>query len=174
MRTFLAGVLFAALALSGLGVAAVEKGWLPAAADRKPGPIERWAAHHALRAAIARDSVGLVCPLQPTDANLLAGAHLYAVQCLVCHGAADGRPSAIARGLNVSPPQLAKDGVEDDPIPETYWKVKHGIRFTGMPSFGGALRDEQLWQLALFVGRLDRLPPAVASGWSALPSAVAP
>jgi len=74
--------------------------------------------------------------------------------------AADKRPSNIALGLYQNAPQLASDGVEDDPQGVTFWKVKHGIRFTGMPGYSQTLTDAQIWTLALFLNRMDKLPPA--------------
>jgi len=45
------------------------------------------------------------------------GVHLSAQNCAVCHGSAKGTAAAspIAKGLYQKPPQLATDGVEDDP-----------------------------------------------------------
>lgn len=72
----------------------------------------------------------------------------------------------MAHGLYQKPPQLAKDGVEDDREGVTFWKLKHGIRLTGMPSFGSDLSDEQLWKLALFLKHMDKLPPKAQAEWN--------
>jgi mono/diheme cytochrome c family protein len=58
--------------------------------------------------------------------------------------------------------------VDDDPTGETYWKIEHGIRFTGMPSFKGTLTEEQIWQIAYVLkhGSKD-LPAAAAASWNA-------
>jgi len=63
------------------------------------------------------------------------------------------------------PPQLfTPDGsVTDDPVGVTYWKIRNGIRMTGMPSFKAVLSDEQMWQIAALLARADRLPPDVIS-----------
>jgi len=45
------------------------------------------------------------------------------------------KPSNLAQSFYIEAPQLAKDGVEDDPEAVSFWKVKHGTRFTAMPSF---------------------------------------
>jgi mono/diheme cytochrome c family protein len=66
---------------------------------------------------------------------------------------------------NPSPPQLASDGVEDDPEGWTFWKIKNGIRWTGMPSWKGALSDQQIWTLALFLKHMDKLPPEPEATW---------
>ena len=77
----------------------------------------------------------------------------------------DASRSPIAKGLYQKPPQFATHGVEDDPEGVSFWKIKHGIRLTGMPSFGDSLSDEQIWTLAIFLKHMDKLPPAVQQAW---------
>ncbi len=162
---------FGTLVVLGVGAyIAIEAGLMPANADAKPPRLERWMAKTSLHAALAREAPAAPNPVALNDANLIAGIKLYAANCAVCHGAADGKPSNVALGLYQKPPQLAKDGVEDDPDGVTYWKVDHGIRFTGMPAFGRSLTDQQLWQLALFLKHMDALPPAPKRAWSGLKS----
>ena len=103
--------------------------------------------------------------MAPSDENLLAGMKLYVANCAVCHGVADGNATNVAHGLYQHPPQLASSGVEDDPPGVVYWKIKHGIRLTGMPSFGATLSDKQIWQLTAFLQHMDRLPPRLDSEW---------
>ena len=153
---------------------AIEAGLLPANADSKPFKIERWIARTSLHATLQREAPRIANPVALNDANLIAGIKLYASNCAVCHGTSDGKRSAVAAGLYQHPPQLAADGVEDDPDGTTYWKIDHGIRFTGMPSFGSSLTDEQLWQLTLFLKHMDGLPPAPQRVWKAVKSVAAP
>ena len=94
---------------------------------------------------------------------------LYADNCMVCHGASDGEASNIAAGLYQRAPQFGKHG-EDDPEGETYWKIDHGIRLTGMPSFGKSLTQTQIWQVATFLKHMDSLPPKSQTAWKKLPS----
>jgi thiosulfate dehydrogenase len=149
---------------------AVEAGAIPANADAKPSKLERWLARTSLRATLAREAPRTANPVAFNDANLIAGIRVYAENCAVCHGAANGEPSSVARGLYQRPPQLAKDGVEDDPEGVTYWKVDHGIRFTAMPSFGRSLDDQQRWQVTLFLKHMDALPPEVKRIWQRVKS----
>jgi mono/diheme cytochrome c family protein len=161
----------AALVVLGLGAyIGIEAGMMPANADAKPSKLETWAARISLRATLARGASAAAPPIALTDANLIAGIKLYAANCAICHGASDGKPSRVASGLYQHPPQLAKDGVEDDPEGETYWKIQHGIRFTAMPSFGKALDDRQKWQLTLFLKHMNGLPPAPQRVWKAIKS----
>jgi mono/diheme cytochrome c family protein len=148
----------------------ISVGAMPANADAKPPALERWAAHRSLKATIARQAPKGDNPLKADDANLLAGIKLYAENCAVCHGAADGQASNIAKGLYQHAPQLAKHGVEDDEDGETYWKIYHGIRLTGMPAYRESLSEKQVWQLTLFLKHMEDLTPAAEKAWKALPS----
>ncbi len=172
--SFLAGIVLTLTVLACAGFFAVKMGMVPANADSKPTALENWVARTALQTAIARDTKTLSNPLQPTDENLIAGVRLYAENCAICHGASDAKPSNLAQGFFIEAPQLARDGVEDDPESASFWKVKHGIRFTAMPSFATTLKDEDIWKIAMFLKQMDKLPPAVDTQWKQVPSAAAP
>lgn len=167
-----AGAIVAIAALS--AYVALANGLVPANADARPSGLERWAARLSLHATVDRESAALTDPLTPDVATLHAGLKLYGSNCMVCHGAADGRSSNIAMGLYQNAPQLGRHGVEDDPEGETYWKVTHGIRLTGMPSFGKTLTPAQLWQITTFLKHMDSLPPQVSAEWKKMPSQAAP
>jgi mono/diheme cytochrome c family protein len=109
-----------------------------------------------------------------TDDNLVEGVKIYGEHCAICHGTAAtvaATASPIAKGLYPRPPQLAIDGVEGDPEGDSYWKIRHGIRLTGMPSWGGHLNDHEIWTLALFLKHMDKLPPKADAAWKGLGSA---
>jgi thiosulfate dehydrogenase len=149
------------------GYLLVQSGLIPANADAKPGRLETWMAGTSLEATLRREAPNVQNPVTLTDQHLLEGIYLFAQNCAVCHGSAKGNTSRspIAKGLYQKPPQFATDGVEDDPEGDSFWKIKHGIRLTGMPSFGYSLKDEQIWTLALFLKHMDKLPPAVLQTW---------
>ena len=109
----------------------------------------------------------LCAPATAQQADPNFGRNL-AAPCAICHGTAAGDASAspVAKGLYPKPPQLATDGVEDDAEGLSYWKIKHGIRLTGMPSWKGSLSDTQIWTLALFLKHMDKLPPGAQAAWS--------
>jgi thiosulfate dehydrogenase len=166
-KGFVLGFVFAIAALVAGSYFFVTSGALPIGQDSKPGPLEKWAAKKSLEATMRREAPGLKSPIQPTDENLTAGVALYRAHCQACHGGPDGAASGLAKGMTPSPPQLAKDGCEDDPEGETYWKVAHGIRFTGMPAFGQALSSQEIWQIALLAKHMDSLPPGARGAWMA-------
>jgi thiosulfate dehydrogenase len=155
LKGFILGIGTACLIAVGGAYWFVTNGSMSAGQDAGPLPLERWAAKKSLRAAMRREARGLESPLQPDAGNLENGAMLYVRHCQVCHGGPDGVSSPIAKGLAPKAPQLAKDGVEDDPEGTIYWKTAHGIRFTGMPGFLETLSDREIWQVSLFLKRMD-------------------
>lgn len=166
MRNLLVGAALGAVAVVAAGFLFLTQGGLPVAArGAKALPLEEFMASRALHVAVASDA-RKPAPIPPDEANLLSGARLYLEHCEVCHGSpGTDRRSAIARGLFPPPPRLMppEKGVSDDPVGETYWKVKNGIRLTGMPGFEGALSDTQLWQVSLLLSRSDQLPASVVA-----------
>jgi mono/diheme cytochrome c family protein len=166
MRGFIGGFVAALLVLGLVVFGAVKTGRVPARADAPPFLGETWAAHTALKATTAREAPQPPYPYTQTDADIATGAKLYVQNCAVCHGTANSTPNAIARGLGVRPPQFNKHDVMDDPEGETYWKIEHGIRFTGMPFFSPALDEQSIWQLTYFMKRApEHLPAAAKNIW---------
>ena len=167
LRGILVGIVLTLVVLAGGAWAVISTGEIPANADAKPGSMEHFIAGTSLRATLNAESPRGPNPVTLTDANLMAGMKLYDDNCTFCHGTAAGKKSAtpIARGEYPAPPQLASDGVEDDPEGWTFWKIKHGIRWTGMPSWKDTFTDRQIWTLALFLKHMDKLPPAVHAAW---------
>jgi mono/diheme cytochrome c family protein len=167
LRGFILGFVVAGLVIAAAGYIAITHGAIPAAADRPAGRIEIWVATHDLRATLAAQAPKKLNPVPLTAANLTEGMRLYGENCIYCHGTAagDAAASRFAKGEAPRPPQFATDGVEDDPEGYTFWKVKHGIRFTGMPAWRGALTDQQIWTLTLFLKHMDKLPPGPQAAW---------
>jgi thiosulfate dehydrogenase len=165
MKAFVGGVAATFAAIGIAAYVAAAAGIIPANADAKPSKAERWFAMTALDAAVRRQAPTQPNPVAASDEKMIAGIRLYKQNCAICHGGADSKPSNIARGLYQRPPQFAKHGVEDDSAGETYWKIDHGIRLTGMPAFSPTLSDTQVWEITLFLQQMDRLSPAAQAVW---------
>jgi len=162
MKSFVIGLIVGLLVIPVAGYFYIRSGRMPVATSAPPMPFETYIAHTALHAKLAKEAPKTV-PIQPTEENLLAGAEVYRNNCSGCHGL-PGRPAlAIASSLFPRPPQLfeAKEMVTDDPPGVSYWKVRYGIRLTGMPAFSRSLNDLQMWQVSLLLAKADQLPAAV-------------
>jgi thiosulfate dehydrogenase len=170
MKTLLLGLV--------LGVAGVfagayfyfSLGYAPVATSAPPMPFEQKMAKMALHARIAKEAPANA-PVPADEANLTAGALLYREHCAVCHGLKGQAETAIAKGMFPKPPQLFQGhGVTDDPVGETYWQAKNGIRLTGMPGFSTSLSEQQLWQVSLLLAHADKLPPSAEKVVSSPPA----
>lgn len=156
--------------IGGITLAMVYTGYAPMMADSAPSGIEASLAMEAVHAISERQMGEVRNPLPLTDANLSAGLKTYQQNCIMCHGASDGKPSNIAVGFYVPSPQFAADGAEDDPEGATFWKIHHGIRFSAMPAFMHSLSDVQIWQVTMFLKHMDQLPKGVEAKWKSIHS----
>jgi thiosulfate dehydrogenase len=160
MKRFVIGLIVGLLILPVAFGLYVASGRMPAATSDPPMPFEATIAGVALYARIKREAPTRdVSSVATTE--LVSGADVYQKNCAVCHGLPGQAVPTVARGEFPKPPQLfTVDGrVSDDPAGVTYWKVKNGIRLTGMPGFQATLADPQIWQVTALVARADKLPP---------------
>jgi mono/diheme cytochrome c family protein len=175
-KTFVLGVLLGMCLPVLAGYLLVLLGGMPVTTTDAPLPFERYLAKKALKAAM-RKEIGKRAPMPPDDTNLLAGAKVYRQQCAVCHGLPNQPLGAIAKGMFPPPPSLFSpdEGVTEDPEGKIYWKVKYGIRLTGMPGFQERLSDTEIWQVSLLVRQANQLSaPVRESLHPALPDAEGP
>ncbi|HEY4381897.1 MAG TPA: cytochrome c [Acidobacteriaceae bacterium] len=162
--SFVAGVLLLPLA----ALVYLKFGKPPVATADKPFPMEQQIVKIPLEARIHRELPSSV-PIAASDENLNAGAGIYEDKCEMCHGTAD-EMAAIGKTMFPMAPQLWVKhknndavGVSDDPVGETYWRVKNGIRLTGMPAYGTMLTETQMWQVSLLLSMADKPLPAEAA-----------
>jgi thiosulfate dehydrogenase len=163
MKRFAAGIILTLVCIVGGVYAFFAGGFVPVGTASAPMPFERKLAHMALNARLQKEMPKTV-PIEANEANYLAGAHEYLINCAVCHGVARKEKTAIARGEFPAPPELlVGKGVTNDPPGETFWKVANGIRLTGMPGFKQSLSETQMWQISLMLANADKLPSSVTS-----------
>jgi thiosulfate dehydrogenase len=161
VKAFLFGVIVTLAAVAATVFFYFARGFAPVATGAPPMPFEEMLAKKALHARIERE-MPKTAPIEASEANHLAGAHLYLEQCAMCHGLPSMPETAIARGEFPKPPQFFQgNGVTDDPAGETYWKIANGVRLTGMPGFDKSLTQTQIWQVSLLLANGDKLPASV-------------
>ena len=164
MRGFIIGVLIGFFILFPLAIYLyVRLGYLSLATASKPLPGEEFLAHTALHASVGA-AADQKDPLALNDENLMTGVKEYREHCAICHGAPGQPKGEIASGMFPWPPQLfdKDDMVTDDPEGATNWKIKNGIRLSGMPAFP-QMSDEHRWAIVLLLKHADKLPPGVQS-----------
>jgi thiosulfate dehydrogenase len=173
MKSFGIGLIVGFLILPLIFGVYVASGRMPVATSDRPMPFETALAGAGLYARIRREAPTRDVSGDSTQ-ELVSGAGVYQKNCAFCHGLPGQPLPPVAQGEFPKPPQLfTVDGrVSDDPAGVTYWKVKNGIRLTGMPGFQRSLGDQQLWQVTALVARADKLPPEVLDALKPAPPVI--
>lgn len=154
MKGFFLGVMFTLLLVGTCGFAYLWFGLADVRSDESPSPLESYVVNTAVHASIRRNAPELRSPVPPTDVNLITGGRMYLEQCARCHGAPGAdQNQAAAPSLHAMATQFTESQI--------FWVAKHGIRWTGMPANDLQDSDEELWALAGYIKRTNRLPQHV-------------
>jgi mono/diheme cytochrome c family protein len=164
MRNFILGIVVTLLVLILGGLAAATFGLIPTSADATPAALERRIANSALDASMERHAPRVSNPIPPTDENLIEGMRVYTMNCAVCHGTLDNKPSPLEKSFYPPVPQIILDPL-DDPEWHIYYAVRTGVRYTAMPAWNKALSDQDIWKVTAFLSRIQKLPPGVQDYW---------
>ena len=117
-----------------------------------------------MRNSVKTHALGIEAPqTYSNDLATLGAAHFHD-GCAYCHGAPGVPIDPIAQSMLPSPPDLSK-AVRDWRDRELFWIVKHGIKYTGMPAWVAAQRDDEVWAVVAF---LKQLPTLDAAGYREL------
>jgi len=160
---FLFGFLLALLLLLGGAWVYLHFSHLPVAVEDAAFPLEAQLVRIPLRARIHGELQQP--PFGISEDVYETGAHLYKQQCASCHGT-PGADVPFAKSMYPRAPQLWKKhgkdnvvGVSDDEPGETFWKIKNGIRLTGMPAYKHMLSDDEIWDVSLLLKNADQQLP---------------
>ncbi len=156
MKTLRAVVLLVAL-VAAAGLAFIFSGLYNVAADDEHTNPVQWVLRTTQSRSVHRRAEQVRPPawlMQPDPAVLRRGLLRYEEACVVCHGAPGVPISAIGQGLNPPPPELSSHAEDAG---ESFWIVKHGIKMTGMPSFGVTYDDEEIWEIVAFLQAMPDL-----------------
>jgi mono/diheme cytochrome c family protein len=155
-RTLILVWVVAAVGLLVAGAASVLHNGLSARAT--PSAMETVLARNAHMLSIPRNARELRNPVAATPDVLREARLHFADHCATCHGN-DGRgDSMIGKGLYPKPPDLAAQATQKLSDGELFWIIENGVRFTGMPAFGGDPAHQQdSWKLVLFIRHLPQI-----------------
>lgn len=83
----------------------------------------------------------------------------FADHCAVCHGNDGKGDTMMGRGMYPKPPDLCAEPTQKLSDGELFWIIENGVRFTGMPAFGGGehANPEDSWKLVRFIRHLPKL-----------------
>ncbi len=124
----------------------------------KPTALETMLARNARHLAIPAGARKLQNPAAQTPENLRDARLHFADHCAICHANDGSGDTLIGRNLYPKPPDLRREETQKLADGELFWIIENGVRFTGMPAFGGAHGSEQdSWKLVRFIRHLPQL-----------------
>jgi mono/diheme cytochrome c family protein len=166
--------------LAGIGILAIViavgvavfffGGYFNVAASEPNLGVVNWALVRLRMASVDRRS-DLTIPVDLNSSEVVrAGARAFSERgCVNCHGAPGVKWQKFSEGLNPDPPDLKEIAHEREPS-QLFWVVKHGIKMTGMPSFGAIGADDaEIWSIVAFVRKLPSTSETDFKSWIANP-----
>lgn len=169
MRVILGIVTILVLLVLGL-VVLLYSGVADVAALKPSSPLATWVADTAKRQSVRAHARGIEVPPMGQPEQVEEGAKLYASECVACHGAPGTPPNPVTRAMRPPPSDLT-ESVRAWTSAELFWITKNGLAFSGMPGWGEARVDAELWPIVAF---LNQLPTMDAARWQALTAPPAP
>lgn len=124
-------------------------------AREKPSAVEAAIARRLRGLATARSVKSMTNPVAETPLVIAEARDHFADHCALCHGNNGSGTTAINEGLYPPAPDLREGTTQDLTDGELLNIIKNGIRFTGMPGWGGS--DEENWKLVHFIRHLPKL-----------------
>lgn len=127
-------------------------------ARAKPTEFEAMMARKARLMAIPSDARQQQNPTEASAENLRDARLHFADHCALCHANDGGGDTMIGKGLYPKPPDLRQPDTQKLSDGEIFWIIENGVRFTGMPAFGGSHgSQEDSWKLVRFIRHLPQL-----------------
>ena len=168
MRKFLLGLLLGIILPPAILGSLALMGRLPINGKDEPPNWKKHFMQAVVARSVARQAPVLKNPYPATDENLLAGPKEFHDDCDGCHGTGEKESSW---GTKDFYPRVPQFGFNPPRLPDwqIYWVLKNGIRYSGMGGNDPGISEVHAWKLALFLSRLDSLPPAVEAEWRKKP-----
>lgn len=101
-------------------------------------------------------SKDIVVPNLNDPQLILKGAGQYAAMCTSCHLTPGMKDSEVRVGMYPQPPNLSQMRLDPQ---DAFWVIKHGIKMSAMPAWGGSHDDATIWSLVAFTQKLPKMTP---------------
>ena len=124
-------------------------------AREKPTAFEAYLARHARRLAVPPGVKEMMDPYSAEPMRLAKARDHFADHCAACHANNGSGDTFIGRNMYPPAPDMRTSDTQELSDGEIFFIIKNGIRFTGMPGWGG--EDEENWGLVQFIRHLPHL-----------------
>jgi mono/diheme cytochrome c family protein len=144
-------------------IAVTVYGWLTIrrgfSARDNPSAMEAFVATTARKLSIPASQQYVKNPFAPIPEVLSEARVHFADHCAICHGNDGGGKTEIGQNLYPRTPDLRQPETQNLTDGEIYYIIHNGIRLSGMPAWGGAVRDDDSWKLVSFIRHLLQMTP---------------
>jgi mono/diheme cytochrome c family protein len=144
----LAGILFLVIGAWSI----ISRGF---SAREKPHAVEAYVARNLRRFSIPRFAKNTKSPYPVTELSVAEARDHFADHCALCHANDGSGKTEINSGLYPPASDMRGQWVQGLTDGELFYIIKNGIRFTGMPGWGGD--DEENWKLVAFIRHLPSI-----------------
>jgi cytochrome c len=149
------------------GLATAASGWWLLggtegfAARGEPSAAEAWVARKLRLIAVPSATRGAANPIVYGPEVIRDARTHFADHCAICHANDGSGDTEIGRNLYPPAPDMREETTQSLSDGELFHFIHNGIRFTGMPAWGGGdpARDEDSWKLVHFIRHLPDLTP---------------
>lgn len=145
-----------ALVLGVGGFLGAASGIIPIKASAGHWAVTQWFLQFSKARSVATHTIGTKVPSLDEPWKILKGAGHFETACAPCHGSPARPQPRVAEYMLPTPPRLQQINEKFDPA-ELFYIVKHGIKFTGMPAWPAANRDDEVWATVAFLREMPKL-----------------
>jgi len=143
--------------IAAFGLVSIRHGF---SARDNPSWVETIVARTTRSMAVPTGAKRLKNPIPNTPDNLAEARAHFADHCAICHANNGSGDTEIGKNLYPKAPDMRLPQTQHLTDGELYYTIHNGIRLTGMPAWGTAEKDEDSWELVLFIRHLPQLTPA--------------
>ncbi len=164
----------AGLAILGIfAVLFVVAGGINISADEPDSWAARHFLHFVFKRSVSSRAASLIAPDDLAAASRVRlGAQHFDMVCANCHGGPGLGQSVVALSMSPRPQNLPKvlDQFSDADL---YLIVKHGVKYSAMPSWPTSERADEVWSMVAFLRQLPKMDAKAYHDMTALPDKVA-
>ncbi len=138
-------------------------------ADTPDGFIAYHLLHYVFKRSESARTIDIVPPSDlASPGRVRLGAQQFDMVCSNCHGKPGYGQSVIALSMSPKPQYLPKvlDQFTDA---ELFRIVQHGVKYSAMPSWPTAARDDEVWSVVAFLRQLPKMDAKTYHDLTALP-----
>jgi mono/diheme cytochrome c family protein len=155
-KLVMAAVVLALLATGGF--AFIYFGVFDIAANSPHSNMTLWFINKTVTHSVKRRARAIKPPDLSNPSMVRSGSYRFQQMCIQCHGGPGMERSEAGEGLYPQGPDLAYARNHWSPR-ELFWITQNGLKMTGMPAWGHANTDEEIWAMVAFMEQLPAISP---------------